>query len=852
MRRVSKRKKYVIFSLVGGLLLMAAGFAAYNQRLNVADTSGVTTTWDVSITNVTTSNIVGKASNNADPTWDRLNANFDVTFEKENDAIEYDVTVTNSGSVGAYLNNIVLDNTKNNNVSFTYDGISAGDLLAAGESKTFKVKLLYNGGLGSGAIDLTMDYGEGNEATIPSVIQKVTYDYSTNGGTSVSLEEQTYSENDDVDLTVTAEKEGYDFIGWNTNKNAKTGLETFTMPDHSVILYAIFKEEIQLQQPTIKVNENFQTVEPSTSETNPWIKENDVWKSNNKNISNGTSELIYNITLSKTQDIYFEWTIASGDFYSDYLYYSIYKDDALLDDTGNITQIGGNEYGTAESNLTYNKVIKSLEPGSYTIKFTHYKSYDYGDELDTAYVKNFKILDNTVTINYPSGCNDGIKCIYNLNGTETEVTENSITVPIPGEYKIVAKTTIGNKEKTEQEIFDITPPNIEINSTSTSRSITAIAVANDSVSDIVKYEFKVQKDGEESAEWIDNKDNNVFSLDNLKSGSGMTVFVRVTNSLGLSSTVSKWIHVNNISEPTFSETGSYEKVVTITYPEGCGNKYNCSYVKDDENEVSINSETVEVNFSSEGTLIAKVNDGYNYITSSTYTVMMPETLDSMKQKALVDGGLYEDTLDEGRYIYKGNDAQNKINIDGSIWNILSVESDNSLKLLAPVLNSKTFTVISGGSFATEYYNSLSAEIKNMIVEHTVNYGYSTYETTSIEAQINAEKTKTKTAFVSTITVSDYLRANSDVKNCGSWYLYNSNVSSCRWKSYLDSGSTTWTQTAYSSGPYNYAFAIVSGRIRDYGVSNSARIYPVVQTKPIVKIDGIGSYDYPYKIVEIQE
>ena len=72
----------------------------------------------------------------------------------------------------------------------------------------------------------------------------VTYDYKTNGGSSTTKSTETVNYGERVDLTPTATKAGYVFVGWNTNKDATKGLSSLTMQTSNVTLYAIFKKDI--------------------------------------------------------------------------------------------------------------------------------------------------------------------------------------------------------------------------------------------------------------------------------------------------------------------------------------------------------------------------------------------------------------------------------------------------------------------------------------------------------------------------------------------------------------------------------------------------------------------------------
>ncbi|MGN0106301.1 MAG: InlB B-repeat-containing protein, partial [Hominilimicola sp.] len=76
----------------------------------------------------------------------------------------------------------------------------------------------------------------------------VTYDYQTNGGTYLAATADKVSVNsgDKADLTVTAYKETYDFVGWNTDKNATEALTQYTVTE-DVTLYAIYKKTVMAQ-----------------------------------------------------------------------------------------------------------------------------------------------------------------------------------------------------------------------------------------------------------------------------------------------------------------------------------------------------------------------------------------------------------------------------------------------------------------------------------------------------------------------------------------------------------------------------------------------------------------------------
>lgn len=87
----------------------------------------------------------------------------------------------------------------------------------------------------------------------------VTYDSQTNGGSPVAQPQRTYYEGDMADLSVSATRAGWRFVGWNTDASAHTGLSEWKVLSNTT-LYAIFARTVR---PTCYVWENqlFQTLE---------------------------------------------------------------------------------------------------------------------------------------------------------------------------------------------------------------------------------------------------------------------------------------------------------------------------------------------------------------------------------------------------------------------------------------------------------------------------------------------------------------------------------------------------------------------------------------------------------------
>ena len=75
--------------------------------------------------------------------------------------------------------------------------------------------------------------------------------------------------------------------------------------------------------------------------------------------------------------------------------------------------------------------------------------------------------------------------------------------------------------------------------------------------------------------------------------------------------------------PKVTETGGNPNTVTITFPEGCGEEYVCTYVKDDERSRTVTKTTQELIYTGNGTLTATVQEDDG--TAHSLTIDIPMT-----------------------------------------------------------------------------------------------------------------------------------------------------------------------------------------------------------------------------------
>ena len=263
MHRSKKRRNVIIFSLVGILLCMVVGYAAFQTRLEISGSSTVTSNWDIEITNVTDGEASGSAENATKPSWTKLTASMEANLYDKGDAMEYDVTIENKGTIDAKLNDILtnLEQENSDAVIITFSGYTKGEVLKAKESKIVHVKIAYNpdydGEETSSEVTIDFEYTQDNKSEDAPTTYLLTYDYSTNGGDRVDSEGEYLTGGSNVDLSNVAYKQGWRFVGWNTDKNAEVGLTSYQMKEEATTLYAIYSKDLKA---TYEKGENVESI----------------------------------------------------------------------------------------------------------------------------------------------------------------------------------------------------------------------------------------------------------------------------------------------------------------------------------------------------------------------------------------------------------------------------------------------------------------------------------------------------------------------------------------------------------------------------------------------------------------
>ena len=174
----TKHKNALIGALLAVVFVMAVGYAAFAQQLTINGSASISSNWDVHIKDiqgqVTNSSTAGDNTTDAGtPTHDATTANFTTKLVSPGDQVTYTVTVENSGSIDAQLNDIVLSvgpdtgslveqtsltaaNNPSDPIVYTVSGINEGETLNAdGGTKNFTVTVTYNSSVTTQPTSLT-------------------------------------------------------------------------------------------------------------------------------------------------------------------------------------------------------------------------------------------------------------------------------------------------------------------------------------------------------------------------------------------------------------------------------------------------------------------------------------------------------------------------------------------------------------------------------------------------------------------------------------------------------------------------------------------------------------------------
>ena len=235
----------------------------------------------------------------------------------------------------------------------------------------------------------------------------------------------------------------------------------------------------------------------------------------------------------------------------------------------------------------------------------------------------------------------------------------------------------------------------------------------------------------------------------------------------------------------------------------------------------------------------------------------------IKVNTVTDGdGLYKDIYEEERCVYRGQDPNNYIEFDnGEVWRIIAKEADGTYKILKnDLLSNRAWDTSNSNNWARpatlntylngEYYTNLDSSIKDNIVSHSWGIGAVTMNNDDLSAQIASEQGTTWSGNIGLISHSDYLRANSDMANCGTDKTNYENYETCRNTDWMYiSGSYWWTISPDADYSDNVWLVFADGYLIGNNAGNSDRApRPAAYLKSDITLSGSGTLEDPFTIV----
>ena len=222
-------------------------------------------------------------------------------------------------------------------------------------------------------------------------------------------------------------------------------------------------------------------------------------------------------------------------------------------------------------------------------------------------------------------------------------------------------------------------------------------------------------------------------------------------------------------------------------------------------------------------------------------------------------GLYADEYESGRYIYKGANPNNYITFNNETWRILSIDGDGKIKIVRDeLLSNRAFDSTDSNQWDRpsdiktylngEYLESITVN-KEKIVSSTWSIGGVKYDNNDLAGQIASENgTQSQSANVGLITVSEYLRANTNTELCGNFSLNNSNYSTCKTTNWLFKETIYWTISPNSSSSF-YVFDVsYRGSVNDSSAHYAYAVLPALYLSSDINLSGSGTVEEPYTIM----
>ena len=261
----------------------------------------------------------------------------------------------------------------------------------------------------------------------------------------------------------------------------------------------------------------------------------------------------------------------------------------------------------------------------------------------------------------------------------------------------------------------------------------------------------------------------------------------------------------------------------------------------------------------------KVTLDYSQAPEGYVEPAQPVTIGGQEVEIVEAGdGLYKDEYEDGKYTYKGANPNNYITFNNETWRIISIDSNGLIKIMknesignmawdTSQTNNWSRPSSLNKNLNENYLNTISVN-KELIVDGMYSIGGITDENTDLLKQIADENSKKWTGPVGLLTASEYLRANSNKKQCENLSLNNRNYSTCN--------NTNWIYKIVLNNDYDWLWLISyvlnernifsisnynPGQLSAGSPVNIKDVSPVVYLSFDITLIGDGSQGNPFQI-----
>ncbi len=212
------------------------------------------------------------------------------------------------------------------------------------------------------------------------------------------------------------------------------------------------------------------------------------------------------------------------------------------------------------------------------------------------------------------------------------------------------------------------------------------------------------------------------------------------------------------------------------------------------------------------------------------------------------------------YCYRNNGTESEYygcNIWGSRTTMLDSSGNNITQMPKVIEGTTLYNLPEKEAYMNTYLNStwlntLSTDVQNKITNHIFNVGLVQMGETNLANTVAQEQTYKWKGKIGLMTISDYIKTNTNVEQCGSFSLNNTNYTTCKATNWIfNSINFNWLLTI---SPNSYYFNChvyhisYDGKFEVFTPLETISTLPVFYLSSDINLKGKGTANVPYRLV----